>query len=44
LAVDDAGGWLRVAGAQPSVLGVLQLVGVDTFIDCHPTTEQALTA
>jgi stage II sporulation protein AA (anti-sigma F factor antagonist) len=42
--VSGAGGWLRIAGAQPSVLRVLQLVGVDTIIDCHPTTEQALTA
>ncbi|MDX2524420.1 STAS domain-containing protein [Streptomyces europaeiscabiei] len=35
-------GWLRIAAAQESVLRVLQLVGVDTFIPCHPTTEQAL--
>ncbi|WP_030238193.1 MULTISPECIES: STAS domain-containing protein [unclassified Streptomyces] len=37
------GGWLRIAGAQESVLRVLQLVGVDALIPCHPTTEQALT-
>jgi stage II sporulation protein AA (anti-sigma F factor antagonist) len=35
-------GWLRIAAAQESVLRVLQLVGVDTFIPCRPTIEQAL--
>ncbi|MFJ2923585.1 STAS domain-containing protein [Streptomyces massasporeus] len=40
--VGSADGWVRIAGAQPSVLRVLQLVGVDTLITCHPTTEQAL--
>ncbi|MGW1671349.1 STAS domain-containing protein [Streptomyces sp. NPDC002324] len=35
-------GWLRIAAAQESVVRVLQLVGIDTFIPCHPTTEQAL--
>ncbi|MEV5433248.1 STAS domain-containing protein [Streptomyces sp. NPDC052701] len=43
-AADDARGWLRIAGAHDSVLRVLQLVGVDGFIPCHPTVEQALTA
>lgn len=42
--VSGAGGWIRIAGAQHSVLRVLQVVGIDTVIDCHPTTEQALTA
>jgi stage II sporulation protein AA (anti-sigma F factor antagonist) len=42
--VSVADGWVRIAGAQESVLRVLQLVGVDTVIPCHPTTEQALTA
>ncbi|MEU1005315.1 MULTISPECIES: STAS domain-containing protein [Streptomyces] len=42
--LSDADGWVRIAGAQDSVLRVLQLVGVDTLIPCHPTTEQALTA
>ncbi|MER5583516.1 STAS domain-containing protein [Streptomyces asoensis] len=37
-------GWLRIAGAQPSVLRVLQTVGVDAFIPCLPTTEQALNS
>ncbi|MFI9773043.1 STAS domain-containing protein [Streptomyces sp. NPDC052415] len=40
--VSAAQGWLRIAGAQDSVLGVLQLVGVDDVIPCHPTLDQAL--
>jgi anti-anti-sigma factor len=43
-AMSDAQGWLRIAGAQASVLRVLQLVGLDQVIGCHPTLEQALTA
>jgi anti-anti-sigma factor len=42
--VSGAQGWARIAGAQDSVLRVLQLVGVDTLIPCHPTIEQALSA
>ncbi|MFF4985504.1 STAS domain-containing protein [Streptomyces sp. NPDC001046] len=42
--VSQAGGWLRIAGAQESVLRVLQMTGVDSLIDCLPTIEQALTA
>ncbi|MFF6914079.1 anti-sigma factor antagonist [Streptomyces sp. NPDC012466] len=42
--VSGANGWMRIAGAQHSVLRVLQLVGVDTLIPCHDTTEQALSA
>ncbi|MFF8394939.1 STAS domain-containing protein [Streptomyces sp. NPDC016172] len=42
--VSRADGWVRIAGAQDTVLRVLQLVGVDTLIPCHPTTEQALTS
>ncbi|MET9395337.1 STAS domain-containing protein [Streptomyces sp. NPDC006624] len=42
--VGDTGGWVRIAGAQPSVLRVLQLVGVDMLISCHSTTEEALNA
>ncbi|CAM5589536.1 Anti-sigma factor antagonist OS=Streptomyces alboniger OX=132473 GN=CP975_14040 PE=3 SV=1 [Streptomyces alboniger] len=38
----EAQGWLRIAGAQESVLRVLTLVGVDALIPCHPTIEQAL--
>jgi anti-anti-sigma factor len=42
--VTEARGWLRIAGAQESVLRVLQLVGLDEVIPCRPTVEQALTA
>ncbi|MER6160501.1 STAS domain-containing protein [Streptomyces sp. NPDC001868] len=40
--MSDAQGCLRIAGAQASVLRVLQLVGLDQVIGCHPTVEQAL--
>ncbi|MFI8194111.1 STAS domain-containing protein [Streptomyces sp. NPDC085946] len=40
--VTAAGGWLRLAGPTPSVLRVLQLVGVDQFIDCRDTLRHAL--
>ncbi|MFI6037870.1 STAS domain-containing protein [Streptomyces sp. NPDC051315] len=43
-AASEVQGWLRIAGAQESVLRVLQLVGLDEVIHCHPTVEQALTA
>lgn len=43
-AVGGSQGWLRMAGAQTSVLRVFQLVGLDQVIGCHPTVEQALTA
>ncbi|MFG2359020.1 STAS domain-containing protein [Streptomyces sp. NPDC048521] len=42
-AVTQAGGWLRLAAPTDSVLRVLQLVGVDDLIECHPTVRQALT-
>lgn len=42
--VSGTQGWLRIAGAQESVLRVLALVGVDALIPCHPTLEQALNA
>ena len=35
-------GFLRFAGAQDSVLRVLQMVGIDGHILCYPTVEQAL--
>ncbi|MEV6766459.1 STAS domain-containing protein [Streptomyces sp. NPDC051105] len=41
-AAEAAGGWLRVAGAQPTVLRVMQIVGIDTLISCHPTVRHAL--
>ncbi|GGU41654.1 STAS domain-containing protein [Streptomyces coeruleorubidus] len=42
--MSDAQGWLRIAGAQASVLRVLELVGLDQVIGCHSTVEQALNA
>ncbi|MFJ7417240.1 STAS domain-containing protein [Streptomyces uncialis] len=39
-----AGGWVRIAGAQGPVLRVLEMVGIDTAIPCHPTVQQALAA
>lgn len=43
-AVSDTQGWLRIAGAQEAVLRILQIVGMDTLISCHPTIEQAVNA
>ncbi|MFF3350180.1 STAS domain-containing protein [Streptomyces sp. NPDC002779] len=40
--VSAAGGWVRIAAAQESVLRVLQLVGVDDVIPCRPSVEQAM--
>ncbi|MER7563677.1 STAS domain-containing protein [Streptomyces sp. NPDC048523] len=40
--VSAAHGWLRLAAPRESVLRVLELVGLDTVIACHPTLEQAL--
>ncbi|MER6691738.1 STAS domain-containing protein [Streptomyces minutiscleroticus] len=40
----DTPGWIRLADAQPPVLRVIQITGLDTFIDYHPTLGQALTA
>ncbi|MEU9919605.1 STAS domain-containing protein [Streptomyces sp. NPDC051001] len=42
-AMSAAQGWLRIAGAQASVLRVFEIVGVDQVIGCHPTVEHALT-
>ncbi|CAL9340227.1 STAS domain-containing protein [Streptomyces sp. enrichment culture] len=43
-ATGDGKGWVRIAGAQESVLRVLQMTGVDSLIPCHATAEQAMTA
>ncbi|MFJ5307064.1 STAS domain-containing protein [Streptomyces sp. NPDC088350] len=43
-ALADADGWLRLAGATPAVLRIIRLVGIDGFIACHPTVQQALEA
>lgn len=37
-----AQGWLRIAGAQESVVRLLHLVGIDEIIPCRPTLKQAL--
>ncbi|KUL69488.1 anti-anti-sigma factor [Streptomyces sp. NRRL WC-3605] len=39
-----AGGWLRLAGTTGAALRALQIVGLDTVIDCHETVDQALRA
>ncbi|MFI7293605.1 hypothetical protein [Streptomyces sp. NPDC050121] len=39
----DGQGWLRLAGAQEPVLRLLEIVGLDKVIGCHPTVDQALT-
>ncbi|MER6135491.1 STAS domain-containing protein [Streptomyces sp. NPDC001815] len=43
-ATSSAEGWLRIANASEAVLRVLQVVGLDTVIPCHPSVEEALTA
>ncbi|MFI6039247.1 STAS domain-containing protein [Streptomyces sp. NPDC051315] len=43
-AVAKVGGWLRLAAPTDSVLRVLQLVGVDDIIECHPTLHEALAS
>ncbi|MEU9924931.1 STAS domain-containing protein [Streptomyces griseoluteus] len=42
-ALTESGGWLRLASPTGVVLRTLQLVGLDTLIDCHETLDQALT-
>jgi stage II sporulation protein AA (anti-sigma F factor antagonist) len=42
--VSERHGWMRITGAQTPVLRVLELVGVDALITCHPSVEQALSA
>ncbi|MEV0690137.1 STAS domain-containing protein [Streptomyces sp. NPDC050388] len=41
-ALTQAGGWLRLAGVQDTVMRTLRLVQLDTVIDCYPTLRQAL--
>ncbi|WP_028964613.1 STAS domain-containing protein [Streptomyces thermolilacinus] len=43
-ALSASGGWLRLAAPTEHVLRTLQLVGLDTVIDCRPTLSQALAA
>ncbi|WP_369217111.1 STAS domain-containing protein [Streptomyces flavofungini] len=40
--MNDVGGWLRIAGARESVRRVIELIGLDLAVDCHPTLQQAL--
>ncbi|MFI9244046.1 STAS domain-containing protein [Streptomyces sp. NPDC053086] len=42
--VSEAQGWLRIAGAQDPILDLMEMVGIDALIDCHPGVEQALKA
>jgi stage II sporulation protein AA (anti-sigma F factor antagonist) len=42
-ALTEADGWIRLAAPTESVLRTLQIVGVDTIIDCHETLHQALS-
>jgi len=37
-----AGGWLRLAAVPPAIQRTLQIVAVDTVIDCYPTLTDAL--
>jgi stage II sporulation protein AA (anti-sigma F factor antagonist) len=39
----EAGGWIRLAAPTEAVLRLLQIVGVDTVIDCRETLHQALS-
>ncbi|GHB46395.1 hypothetical protein GCM10010377_41590 [Streptomyces viridiviolaceus] len=43
-AAESRGVWFRLAAPRQAVRRVLQLVGVDALIACHPTVEQALAA
>ncbi|MFF7334791.1 anti-sigma factor antagonist [Streptomyces sp. NPDC008150] len=38
------GGWLRMAALAPAIERTVQLVGVDSVIDCYPTLAEALAA
>ncbi|MFF1307985.1 STAS domain-containing protein [Streptomyces sp. NPDC058307] len=42
--VSQAQGWLRIAGARDPMLYLMQIVGIDALIDCHPSVGQALKA
>ncbi|MFG2790115.1 STAS domain-containing protein [Streptomyces sp. NPDC048419] len=41
--LSEAGGWLRLAAPTAVVSRTLQIVGVDTVIDCNDTLHHALT-
>ncbi|MFD6491801.1 STAS domain-containing protein [Streptomyces sp. NPDC059945] len=40
----DSNGWIRIAAPTEPVLRVMQIIGLDTIIDCYPSSEQALNA
>ncbi|GAB2886989.1 hypothetical protein GCM10027074_64320 [Streptomyces deserti] len=46
VAAHQAGGgnWLRLVVPPGPVLRVVQLVGLDTVVGCHPTLDEALSA
>ncbi|GAA3050951.1 STAS domain-containing protein [Streptomyces glomeratus] len=39
----EADGWLRLAAPRESVMRTLNIVGVDTLIDCRETLHQAIS-
>jgi stage II sporulation protein AA (anti-sigma F factor antagonist) len=41
--ISAADGWLRLAAPTNPVQRVLELVGVDQVVDCHPTLHLALS-
>ncbi|WP_432021128.1 STAS domain-containing protein [Streptomyces sp. 1222.5] len=42
--LDHAGGWLRLADVQTSVMRIIDIVGVHHIIPCHSSLEDALAA
>jgi stage II sporulation protein AA (anti-sigma F factor antagonist) len=42
-ALTEAGGWIRLAAPTEAVMRTLQIVGVDTVIDCRETLRHALS-
>ncbi|MEU5798806.1 STAS domain-containing protein [Streptomyces sp. NPDC047813] len=41
-ALTEAGNWLRLAALSAPVLRTVQIVGLDSVLDCHTTLDQAL--
>ncbi|WP_079178779.1 STAS domain-containing protein [Streptomyces humi] len=41
-ALSEAGGWLRLAAVNESVMRTLSIVGLDVIVDCRDTVDQAL--
>ncbi|MFF3757713.1 STAS domain-containing protein [Streptomyces sp. NPDC002185] len=39
-----AQGWIRLAAPTEAVMRAILIVGIDAFIDCHPTLPRALAA